>query len=351
MRIGIYGLPCAGKTSLIQQVTGIRHFSGSELLHRMEPRFDTLTPEEKCEVRASLAIQLRHEEIDFIIDGHYSFGDDVVFTEFDGMLYDAILYLYVSPDILRARMQASEKNRKYASLDIAAWQAAEIKGLRDSCHRHYKDFYVLDDPENGCFMDNTLPLAFIQDIIGGYSCMRYAGACASRILTSSTDTNITLCDGDRTLILEDSSYAAFGYRTHLFDGNFYTGFQSWRQARDFTQMSLSGRPMPDVHRNEKVFDLLFGATYIVTAGHPAVWEALASSFGLPVFSGPQMSADTKFFITRFLQSVGKRVAAFGDSMGDYYMLKRADEGILVRRPDGSLSRSLSGCDLEGLSCV
>ena len=49
--------------------------------------------------------------------------------------------------------------------------------------------------------------------------------------------------------------------------------------------------------------------------------------------------------------MGKRVAAFGDSMGDYYMLKRADEGILVRRPDGSLSRSLSGCDLEGLSCV
>ena len=36
-----------------------------------------------------------------------------------------------------------------------------------------------------------------------------------------------------------------------------------------------------------------------------------------------------------------------DSMNDYYMIRQADKGYLVRRADGSLSRSLKGKDLEG----
>ena len=64
-----------------------------------------------------------------------------------------------------------------------------------------------------------------------------------------------------------------------------------------------------------------------------------------------MSADAKFFITKFLQEAGKTVIAYGDSMNDYYMLKQANLGYLVMKSDGSISRSLSGKDLGGIEFV
>ncbi len=43
--------------------------------------------------------------------------------------------------------------------------------------------------------------------------------------------------------------------------------------------------------------------------------------------------------------------AYGDSMGDYYMLKQADYGYLVTKPDRSVSRSLKGKDFGGIDLV
>ena len=64
-----------------------------------------------------------------------------------------------------------------------------------------------------------------------------------------------------------------------------------------------------------------------------------------------MSAETKYFITKYLQEAGKRVVAFGDGLNDYYMLKQVDTGYLVRKPDGKVSRSLKNRNLEGLIFV
>ena len=64
-----------------------------------------------------------------------------------------------------------------------------------------------------------------------------------------------------------------------------------------------------------------------------------------------MSAETKYYITKFLQAAGKTVVAYGDGMNDYYMLKQANTGFLVTKRDGSVSRSLKNQDLEGLIFV
>ena len=64
-----------------------------------------------------------------------------------------------------------------------------------------------------------------------------------------------------------------------------------------------------------------------------------------------MSAETKLYITKMLQRAGKHVIAYGDGMNDYFMLKQADEGYLLRKQDGTLSRSLKGRDTEGLNIV
>lgn len=114
MRIGLYGLPTAGKTFILDAVRNFEVLAGSSMLKELAPDFHSLTAEEKNCVREQLAIQLREKD-DFIMDGHYSFGDEIVFTEEDGELYDAILYLYVDPAILEKRMKDSIRNKKYLS--------------------------------------------------------------------------------------------------------------------------------------------------------------------------------------------------------------------------------------------
>ena len=114
--------------------------------------------------------------------------------------------------------------------------------------------------------------------------------------------------------------------------------------------------MPDLTEktvllNETILAQANKDAYILTTGHEEIWEHLSRQVGTPCFSGKQMTADTKYFITKFLQDAGKKVIAYGDSMNDYYMIKQADTGYLVRKQDGSISRSLKNCDLEGLILV
>ena len=91
--------------------------------------------------------------------------------------------------------------------------------------------------------------------------------------------------------------------------------------------------------------------YILTSGHERIRRFIAKQLGLDFFYGTRMSAETKLFITKHLQAAGKRVVAYGDGMNDYFMLKQADEGYLIAKRDGTISRSLKGRDTEGLIIV
>ena len=64
-----------------------------------------------------------------------------------------------------------------------------------------------------------------------------------------------------------------------------------------------------------------------------------------------MSADAKFFITKYLRRAGKYITAYGDSINDFYMLKEADDGYLVVNPKGEKSKSLKDIDLGGIHIV
>ena len=92
-------------------------------------------------------------------------------------------------------------------------------------------------------------------------------------------------------------------------------------------------------------------SFIITSGHERVWSFISDYLGVPFFSGIEMSAETKFFITKLLQEAGKTVIAYGDGMNDYYMLKKADTGYLVPNADGGISKSLKGRDLGGVEIV
>lgn len=350
MRIGLYGMPTAGKTHILNQLDFIEVLSGSNLLHEICPEFDFQDEHGKNRTREDLAKMLQSKDT-FIMDGHYSFGNQIAFTEMDGQLYDAILYLYISSDIVEKRMKKSEKNSKYVSYNIEKWQLNEIESLRDYCHENNKDFYVIDNPPDNFFDDVTEVIEFIKAIVKGFSCERFARRCVAQILENAESDVITLFDGDKTITNEDSSHVTFGYTTHIYDGNFYTGFQSWKQAREFKSYNLDDLNSIPVTYNEKVCRVLDKASFILTSGHEKVWETIADHLSVKSFVGIEMASDTKFFITKMLQEAGKTVIAYGDGMNDFYMLKQADEGYLVPKADGSISRSLKGRDLGGITIV
>lgn len=350
MRIGLYGMPTAGKTHILDQLDFIEVIVGSRLLREYDPDFDSRDEAGREQDRKAVA-QLMMAKETFIMDGHYAFGDEIAFTEDEGKMYDVYLYLYVSPDIIKERMAASDKNRKYLRYDIAGWQNTEIAGLRKYCQDNGKDFYVLDNPPDNCFEDVSDITEFIRGIVNGYSCAAYAKECADYILNRSKSDTIVLLDGDKTLTVEDSSGTVFEYKTHLYDGNFYTGYQAWKQNEEFKQYSFDDLTEMPIHFNETVKNAITKDTYILTSGHERIWRFIAKQLGLDFFYGTQMSAETKLFITKKLQAAGKHVVAYGDGMNDYFMLKQADEGYLIAKRNGTISRSLKGRDTEGLIIV
>ena len=350
MRIGLYGMPTAGKSYILDRLDFIEVVMGSRMLRVIAPDFDSYDDSGQQKVREKLAQTLMQKST-FIMDGHYAFGNETAFTEADGKMYDAILYLYIDPEILRERMTISERNRKYLVYDIKEWQLREVEELRDYCHRNDKDFFVIDNPPQNYFDDISHIVEFIRSIVNGYSCLSYAKRCVKYILEKSQAETVLLLDGDKTLTIEDTSNKVFGYKTHLYDGNFYTGYQAWRQNDEFQKYEFADLVEMPVQLNDKVKSALTKDSYILTSGHARVWRYISEVLGLDYFYGTEMSAETKYYIAKWLQAAGKHVVAYGDGMNDYYMIKQADVGYLVTKQDGTISRSLKGKDMEGLIIV
>ncbi len=350
MRIGLYGMPTAGKSYILDRLDFIEVGMGSRMLRILAPDFDSYDDSGRQKVREQLAQKLM-QKTTFIMDGHYAFGNEKAFTEADGKMYDVILYLYIDPEILRERMAGSERNRKYLMYNTKEWQLREVEELRDYCHRNDKDFYVIDNPPQNYFDDISNIVEFIHSIVNGYSCLYYAKRCVDDILEKSQADTILLLDGDKTLTIEDTSGKVFGYKTHLYDGNFYTGYQAWRQNEEFRQYEFADLTEMPVQLNDEVMSALTKDSYVLTSGHMRVWRYISEALGLEYFFGSEMSAETKYFITKGLQAAGKHIVAYGDGMNDYYMLKQADVGYLVTKQDGTVSRSLKGRDMEGLILV
>lgn len=350
MRIGLYGMPTSGKTYIMDRVDFMEVIVGSKLLRQFDPDFDKRDEVGREYDRKAVA-QIMLSKSEFIMDGHYAFGDEIAFTEEEGNMYDVYLYLYIDPEILRERMTSSEKNQKHLKYDLKKWQDTEIDGLREYCHLHNKDFYIIDNPTTFSSENVDKILSFIKDIKSGYSCIEFAKTCANEIINKCSSESVTLLDGDKTLTIEDSSNRSFGYTTHIYDGNFYTGYQAWKQNFEFETYNIQEPSSMPVSINKKVLDKLDSSSFILTSGNAVIWKYISKQLNLPFFCGHQMSAETKYFITKMLQQSGRKVIAYGDGMNDYYMLLQADKGFLVCKQDGTVSRSLKGRDLGGLELV
>ena len=350
MKYVLYGLPCSGKTTLLNELS-IPVIHGSTELNKMASgRFSELLDNEKNNLRIRYAKNLLSRTDSFISDGHYSFINDVVFTEADGNLYEVFIYLYCKPKDIAERIKTSHKNSRFSSLTaerIRKWQDFETENLRMECHKRNKDFYVIYD----IAFDELQ--AFIDRIENGFISFGIAKRIADKIMKAyPVPCELHICDGDKTIIRQDSFRACNdGYITHTFDDNFYTGFQALKFTEEMRDIRYNTDMLSDIQLNNELYNIISDKNYIVlSSGISSLWEKISEMFGLKnIIADTLISADTKYYTVKLLQEKGYKIVAYGDSKNDYYMLRQADKGYLYI---GSyLSRSLRNTDLSGIKLI
>ena len=319
----------------------------TELKKMASGRFEELTDAEKTDLRKRYAEQLMARTDTFISDGHYSFLDEVVFTDSDGKLYDVFLYLYTSPERIAERIKSSPKNDRFSKLSverIRKWQNFEIESLREECHKRNKDFYVLND------ISPAELQRFIKKAENGFSSFGLARKISNEIMSAFPSAcELHIADGDKTIILQDSfRVCADNHITHVFDGNFYTGYQSLCYTEEVSALHYDMDKLSLIQLNDTVYSMIADKKYVVlSAGIKQLWNELSKRLKLKnVIADTMISADTKYFVVKMLRENGYKVISYGDSKNDYYMLKQSDEGYLYI---GSyLSRSLRDTNTSGL---
>lgn len=352
MIIALYGMPCTGKTSLLNELHQLGTIvSGSQWLNdHSQGSFSSLSQEEKKQCRIEYTKYLRSLNDKLVIsDGHYAFNQEVVFTQEDGELYDVFIYLYCEPQIIHNRLQNNHKNAKFAHLsvcEIQQWQEREMSALRAQCHKRNKDFYVIND-----HVVNPETIAqFIQEIVKGFSSYTLAQELVEKIISwFPKDKDLYLVDGDKTFIDQDSlRFALPNYTPLMFNGDFYTGYQSFLFARATELMEIDFYKLSYITQNQVISEVLKQQNYIIlSSGLTKIWEHISNMFDIShCLASPLISADTKYYVVKLLKKKGYTIRAYGDSKIDYYMLKEADHGYLYL--SNQLSRSLHNTDITSL---
>lgn len=327
--------------------------NGSQELRRIcGGSFSELSEEEKHQVRIKYTeyINALNDEV-IVSDGHYSFLEAVAFTEADGDLYDIFIYLYCSPEILKERYALSEKNAKFAGESIELlrqWQEFEINNLREECHRRNKDFYVVSDneEEKNKFFD------FLSLLREGFSSYDLATDICNQIMEQFNKQDILyMVDGDKTIITQDSYRFCCNGKTKIFDGDFYTGYQSFLFEKELQTASIDKSKIAEITINNEVYDIVASNNYVVlSSGIKDLWSDIADAKNLgTIFASPYISADVKYYVVKQLREHGYTVFAYGDSKIDLYMLREADKGFLYIGK--RISRSLKNESLSGLVTI
>lgn len=160
------------------------------------------------------------------------------------------------------------------------------------------------------------------------------------------DKDIILVDGDKTIIKQDSFRYCCNKNTNIFNGNFYTGYQSFLFYKEvcsqnkFKLNDIIISKINDLELNKMIFNKINKKNYVViSAGIQELWEEIKNKFLLKnVIASQLISADTKYFIAKILKEKGYILTAYGDSKIDIYMLEAVHKGYLYI--NGEISNSL-----------
>lgn len=153
---------------------------------------------------------------------------------------------------------------------------------------------------------------------------------------------------DTSALLKNSQLIDELNKTKIFDGDFYTGYQSFLFEKELQTASIDKSKIAEITINNEVYDIVASNNYVVlSSGIKDLWSDIANAKNLgTIFASPYISADVKYYVVKQLREHGYTIFAYGDSKIDLYMLREADKGFLYIGK--RISRSLKNESLSGL---
>ena len=189
----------------------------------------------------------------------------------------------------------------------------------------------------------------ISAIHDKYRCGTHERVICNQIMEQFNKQDILyMVDGDKTIITQDSYRFCCNGKTKIFDGDFYTGYQSFLFEKELQTASIDKSKIAEITINNEVYDIVASNNYVVlSSGIKDLWSDIANAKNLgAIFASPYISTDVKYYVVKQLREHGYTVFAYGDSKIDLYMLREADKGFLYIGK--RISRSLKNESLSGL---
>ncbi|KAL2818252.1 uracil phosphoribosyltransferase-domain-containing protein [Aspergillus cavernicola] len=407
--IGLYGIPGAGKTFLLDQLKEelgqelFEYYEGSDVIQSMVPggldAFHELAEVTKTHFRQRAIDSIKYKCAQSgktgIVTGHFMFWSEGaeagmrVYTQNDLNTYTHVLYINTPPEVMAQRcMRDSKKDRLSLSLQhLRRWQEAEIEELRGLC-RHHNILFSTVYPN---LIDKLSELILdFQRHSEDYN-LSIAEQYLDEAISPEYDKleTVLFMDADKTLTAKDTGALFWGKLTQpedednplraLFSSQLGYSYTAFRQAmliyEETTNDSEFNVLCEDVALQTAVYPefvtlLRLVGRYshicpvIVTCGLRCIWEKIMIKEGLSTtvkILGGGRIAD-KFVVTPSVKrAMATRVQsiheaytwAFGDSPLDLPMMAVANEAIVVVGEEQFRSKSmdrelLAAIDKDGL---
>ncbi|CAG8628890.1 12009_t:CDS:1 [Ambispora leptoticha] len=387
-RIGIYGINCAGKTTVLNGLkeTFEHVYEGSELVTRniTLEKFKKLDSESKTSLRIEAIKRLREITDDAIVTGHFSFAKvspsnevyfEPVMTDADRNYYTDIIYIDISPGDVYCRLQKDAKRRADRPLmtveQIKQWLDYEKKELVSNCIESgiiFHKFCPLSDKNANL----EILIKLIRDIRRQTETNNEINIKeAIKKLTSNLNIKpkvFLLLDADRTLSKNDTGilfwekyHASTNANVDDFRENFrkhghtYSAFLQaackYSSLDDRLYKYLCKKVVEETELHPEFIGFLKSVLaspsscvvpIVILSGIVNVWQTLLERhFGnkIPLLGGnlsPSgeeyiMDVKSKALCVEILKDLypDSKIMAFGDSEVDLEMLASADESFLV----------------------
>lgn len=409
--IGIYGISGCGKSYLLNELrekfgedNDFAFYEGSAMIDQVVPggldAFKKMDNADKQQWRASainrIATACLQQGRTGVVTGHLTFWDNEddengikVHTHMDTMFYSHIIHLNVpAEEIQRRRTTDSLRSRHTLSTEhLAKWQEFERQELRKLCRGNgilftslsssssvvdkaadlLQDFHLHSEPLNQSRADSRL-----DEIL--------------RTCSEKVDTVLVL-DADRTLAPTDtgkllwrlvadtysSDYKEFTLKD-LFSGPSGYSYTAFRQAMllyeeiadDQKFDYLCAKVASEVNMHPEFTSFLWtvlGTKHVtpvvVTCGIRLIWEKVLERKGfagtIKVIGGCRF--EDKFVVTasvkarlvqRLQDEYRMSVWAFGDSILDIDMMRKADRAVVVVGQDTATSRTMEAALMQAI---
>ncbi|PMD56107.1 uncharacterized protein K444DRAFT_632542 [Hyaloscypha bicolor E] len=407
--VGLYGVPGSGKTFLLNQLKqefGQEHFEfydGAKMIANLVPggldAFQKLEEQEKVHWRQLAIDTIGKECADSgrvaVVAGHFMFWPEEteagqpVYTRNDLDTFTHILYLDVPAELVAQRcLNDTERSRASASINhLRRWQQAEKTQLRHLCY-HHGILFSLVSPHPTLLNKVSTLLRDFRHHTEEYNLSRAESRMEEVLLAGQGQLETVLVmDADRTLAVKDSGALFWKMVSNsrqsgdeerwlktLFSSPLGYSYTAFRQAALLYEEVANDQEFNAFCENVasavamypefvSLLQLVAGQEHVgaivVTCGLRGVWDKVLEREGLSktvkvigggrIADGFVVTAAVKAAMVARLRDIHHMyVWAFGDSVLDLQMLRKADQAIVVVGEEQTRSKTMDAALLNAI---